>query len=443
MSSTLHRSPGDACGESDVPMIHVHLTRRRLALLAILLIVPWLIAGFWPMASQLGRAAAKLAVGGAFGNGSAGSGTSPDVIQGNPGPWGHVDYRPLIIDLPDEFVFVPPANRPAIRWFFQGYSKEQALEFLRSSGVAAADLERLAHTAKWTNSLEGAAVEPGDELILGLDPAARAKIYSTLVEFPQNAQQMDPIWFRPDHVKQRVEDSPLAPQSIKLVKKLLYAQGDATLLFADFEPALRQLPDDPERRRMVKTLSRKETFLMRVKLDADSDVEALGNYWGVGGRRKDLIPLLSAARRAENGCRLNVIFLLPHFGRDHLYNHPYAATDAKGAKQDCFWSAFNFFNEVPDDRVSDMAYLRDLLKSDYYAILEPSQLGDLVFLTTPDETAIHAAAFVADDVVFTKNGESITQPWILMRISDMIETYSVRHPHSGPLQVKYFRNKSL
>ncbi len=368
---------------------------------------------------------------------------SPDVIPGNAGPWGKVEYRPLIIDLPDEFVCVPHGDRPPIRWFFQGYSKEQAVEFLRSAGVAAPDLERLAHAAKWTSSLEGAAVEPGDELILGLDPAARAKIYSTLVEFPQNAQQLDPIWFRPDHVKRRIEESPLAPGSIKLVKRLLYPQGDAMLLFADFEPILRQLPNDAERRRMVKTLSRKETFLMWVKLDADSDVEALSNYWGVGGRRKDLVPLLSAARRAENGCRLNVIFLLPHFGRDHLYNHPFAATDAKGAKQDCFWSAFNFFNEVPDDRFSDMDYLRTLLKSDYYEILKPSQLGDLVFLTTPDETAIHAAAYVADDVVFTKNGESITQPWILMRIGDMIETYSVRHPHSGPLQVKYFRKKSL
>ena len=49
-------------------------------------------------------------------------------------------------------------------------------------------------------------------------------------------------------------------------------------------------------------------------------------------------------------------------------------------------------------------------------------------------TAIHAAAYVADDMVFTKNGESCTQPWILMHMQDMIDTYAVKHPDQRPAE---------
>ena len=143
-------------------------------------------------------------------------------------------------------------------------------------------------------------------------------------------------------------------------------------------------------------------------------MEALAAYWGVNGRRKDITPLLESMRRVEGGCGINLICLLPNFARERLYNHPYTTMDPAATKQDCFWSAFNFFKDVPDDRFNDMAYVRRVLDAEYYKILEPSQLGDLILLTTHDMTVVHAAAYVADDLVFTKNGSAYTQPWILM-----------------------------
>jgi hypothetical protein len=215
-------------------------------------------------------------------------------------------------------------------------------------------------------------------------------------------------------------------------------------LFADFEPALRRLPDDAERRRFVKVLARKETMMARLRVSPESDVQALAAYWGVGGRRKDISPLLKAMQRVEGGTAINIICLLPHFVRDHLYTHPFATAGLDTVKQDCFWSAFNFFKgDELIDRFNDMAYIREVLKKDYYTVTEPSQLGDLLLLSTRNEAVVHAAVFVADDLVFTKNGESYTQPWILMRKADMIDTYNVRYPTSGPLTTVCFRLKSL
>ena len=65
-----------------------------------------------------------------------------------------------------------------------------------------------------------------------------------------------------------------------------------------------------------------------------------------------------------------------------------------------------------------------MLKKDYYEIYEPTQLGDLVLVTTPDEKVVHAAAYIADDIVFTENGHHPTQPWVFMHLSDMVEAYA-------------------
>jgi hypothetical protein len=212
-------------------------------------------------------------------------------------------------------------------------------------------------------------------------------------------------------------------------------------LFADFGPALRNLPSDGERTRFMKVALRERTVLARVRLDPDTDVERLSEYWGIGGRRKDLLPLLTALHRVEKGCNINVVYLLPDFAREHLYRHPVAAADGNSVTPDCFWSAFNFFNDSPDNSAEDTHSVVGLNKN-YYQILSPNQLGDLLILTTPDSVPVHAAVYLADDIYFTKNGESLIQPWTLMHLADLLDEYGVQHPSSG-LDIHYFRRKEL
>ncbi len=453
------RKPAIA-GKAERPaVVHLVFSRRMIAFLGTAIILPWLaMASMWAFQrAGLGNSKSESAVDIA-GRGSAHSAAQATVadsaatpaeppphewIPGKKGPWGQIDSMLFAIDLPDEFVFVPPADRPPIRWSFPGYDKEKVLVTLRSIGLPEKEVSKLDASAKWTSDNGATAVEPGDRLILGLAPEVRAKLYAILVRFPQNGRDIDPIWFRPGSIDWRLEDSGLAPESVALLSRLLYAQGENALLFTDFEPALRSLPNDAERRRFMTVVSRKRAVLAHVRLDADADVEKIAQYWGIGGRRKDLLPLLSALHRVERGYKINVIYLLPDFPRDHLYHHPFASADDKCAKQDCFWSAFNFFNDPPDNRFSDMDYVREVLQRDYYEVLEPSQLGDLVFVTAEKGSVIHAAAYVADDLVFTKNGEDFRQPWILMHMPDMMETYAVKYPNNGALTAHFFRKKSL
>ena len=362
-------------------------------------------------------------------------------MLGKPGPWGQLDYMTLYVDMPDEFVFVPGPNRPPVRWSFKDYSKEKVLEFFRSAGITPTQLDML-QKAVWKSEAGGITVTPGDEFILSLAPEARAKIYSLLVTFPENARQIDPVCFQPGQIDEHLKDSGLAPSSVDLLKGLLYSRGPSLFLFADFEPALRRLPSDEERRRFVQAVVRKKALLVRLRLDAASNLDSIINYWSVGGRKKDIAPLLKALRH-EGDTKIQIICLLPPFVRERLHTFP-LSTDgsATGVKQDCFWTAMNFFNEPPDNSASD-THSVETLNKEYYQILTPTQLGDTVFLTTPDGVPVHAAVYIADDIVFTKNGESFNQPWILMHMQDMIDEYVGKYAPSSPLKIFYYRKKSL
>ena len=296
-------------------------------------------------------------------------------------------------------------------------------------------------SAKWSSEAGVTSVEPGDPLILSLAPKVRSKLYAILIEFPQNAQHIEPIWFRAGNVDWQLQDSRLAPESVALLKRLLYPQDEKSLLFADSELALRNLPNDAERMRFMQAVLRKRAVLARVRLDPDTDVEEVSQYWGIGGRRKDLFPFLGALHRVEKGCKLNVVCLLPDFAREHLYRHPSSVADEKGVVQDCFWSAYNFFNDPPDNSFAD-THSNAGLNKNCYQIASPNQLGDLMVLTTRNGSPVHAAVFLADDIYFTKNGLNRIQPWILMHLADLLEEYKGLHPNSG-LEIHYFRRKGL
>ena len=231
------------------------------------------------------------------------------AVPGKPGTWGQLEYRTIKIDLPDEFVFVPPPNQPPVRWFFHGSNREQATEFLKSAGMAPAQLA-IIEKAKWTPDPRGVVVEPGDDFILSLAADARAKIYSQLVEYDENSRQIDPVWFEKDRVDDRLKDSGLLPSSIELLKTLLYPQGDSLLLFADFEPALRRLPNDGERRLFMNAVSRKRTVLAGLHITAESNMESIIDYWGAGGRKKERRLRCLRALRHENDSKINIVCLL-------------------------------------------------------------------------------------------------------------------------------------
>jgi hypothetical protein len=139
-------------------------------------------------------------------------------------------------------------------------------------------------------------------------------------------------------------------------------------------------------------------------------------------------PLLEALAKVPGGGSVTIAYLLPPFARLRLYTYPNPATDPAATRENCFWTAMNFFNENPDPQFLNLENTRRVLEMDYLQTEKLPVYGDLIVLVDATGTPIHMCVYLADDVVFTKNGVDYMQPWVLMRIRDMKQFYVARTP---------------
>ena len=187
---------------------------------------------------------------------------------------------------------------------------------------------------------------------------------------------------------------------------------------------------------MFRTLYQTPTLLLRLRVPEDSDVGALVRYWGAGGRAGAVRPLLEGLGRAHGDKSVNLSFLMPAFARTRLYTFPEAGAAPAGPQQDCLWTALNFFNEMPDNRYLQGEYAEQALRASFEPTGDAPGYGDLIVLALPPGNLVHVCVYIADDVVFTKNGVGSQQPWVLMKIPDMMMQFR----SLGPVrQVVYHR----
>ena len=364
----------------------------------------------------------------------------PQVTQGKPGAWGRLEEVPIVLELPDEYATADRAAGVSDRWNFAAMNRGAAMAMMAACGLTDLQLSAM-RSADWREDGTGSNVQPPDTVILSLSPECRGLLYGKLWVDPANQPAVEPSWFRVGKVDMRLRGSGLSEASTALLKTLLYAGTDDTLLFSDIKPALRAITDPPERMRFLKAVTRKRALVTRLLIDADTDTEAVAEYWGHGDREEDVLPLLNSMKfnaiaGVERPSKINIVALLPPFVQERLYRHAEATQPVGRTPDDCYWTAFNFFSETPDDRVHDMNYLAAMIARDYQRIPAPSELGDIILLADAKGDAVHAANYIADDVVFTKNGMSNRQPWILVNMKDILTQYRMKNPD---LQVAYYR----
>jgi hypothetical protein len=185
---------------------------------------------------------------------------------------------------------------------------------------------------------------------------------------------------------------------------------------------------------LIKALCRVPTLIMELKITPQSDVDGLVNYWAGCIKADTLRPLLESMSRVPGGATLNISYFMPGVPRGHLYTYP---NPASPAREDCFFSSFNFFNEQPDPRFIDPAYADRVLQSDFEEIRGAKRFGDLMLLMEGGERAVHMCVYVAADIIYTKNGGHPFQPWVLMKMNDLM----VQYPSEKALRWRVFRKR--
>lgn len=360
------------------------------------------------------------------------------VHASRPGPWGDLVYTRILIEPPDEFLADDYTTPRPVQWIFPGYSVPGLAALWGAAGLPEPRQRELIACTQRDALHERMVVRPTTELVLELTPAARTTIYSALAAFPENSDQQEPFRFRADNADEWFENSGLAPATIARVQALLYRRG-TSLLFSDSDLVLPLLPNRAERLKLVKTLARKSTLLVQLRVAPSSDIDALSRYWGHGPRRKDVHALLQSLARRPGGTLIDVVHLLPRFARSHLFTYADASDHPGDINYDCHWTSLNFFNDPPDPRFADADYVRSTLENGYAQVTDGPLLGDVLVFFRPDGRAIHSCVYVADEIVFTKNGSSQVMPWILMDLPDVLAFY----PSDPALTIRVFRRRAL
>ena len=352
-------------------------------------------------------------------------------------PWGELSVRDIKIKPPEEYLAFELQHITPPAWNFDGNSVDRVRQVLLSSGLTQDEVSRTLVPAKISVSTSTVTVRPDNDLVLSLSPQIRAKLYHELGRNAGNEHMRFPFCYSGNEFDQAFAQDKISPAVTAMVKKLLYSRGDLRC-FSDYELVLLQIQDKNEQMRLLSTLSSESAVMAGVRIRPDTDIEKLLGYWAWPGgiRVKDVQPLLESQKDVPDG-RVGLVYLLPQFARQRLYTFPMPTRPGDPA-MDCHWSTMNFFNETPDDHFTNPAYTVSYLQTNFYQIANPSKYGDIIlFLDGESNNAIHSAVYLCDDLVFTKNGNNMAQPWMLMHLKDL----TTRYESDGPGRMLVYRNR--
>jgi hypothetical protein len=257
------------------------------------------------------------------------------------------------------------------------------------------------------------------EVYRHLVPDTRSDAYAQVIRIPSRVPA--DRWFSPDTLPEPTRSA---------VVGLTYPAGNSFAI-ADYGALLQILPPEADARvNALRAIFRQPSLVLLLEKPAPDEIPALATYWG-GGQQADPSALLASFAANPTFRFLDLVHLLPPLAREYM--NLYAFTDVGAPAASCYWTALNFDVKQPDPRLltlpghdgAEAALAWQRLQSEYDPIDAPGALGDVIaYLATGGrDRLVHLCSFVADDIVFTKNGLGLMAPWSLMRLPDVDAVY--------------------
>jgi hypothetical protein len=362
--------------------------------------------------------------------------TTEPFSKAKHGPWGEVVYKRIYLEPPEDFIPIQQFSQDQLKWTLKNCSFIQLKKLFAEAELNASQIESILQNSKEDESTKGFILFPQDSFIIDLKPEQRSVLYTALSGFEENFYQYYPTCISTEEFS--TPSKLISDETENNVRKLQYHRGNS-ILFSDFDILRKVVKSDIEFAEVLKKLCRKPTVVMRIRVDENTDINALARYWGRGGREKIIYPIIEGMAQSKGESLISALSLLPPFARVRAYTYPLPSDSQLVAREDCFWTCMNFFNEVPNPKFTDSAQVREALARDYYPVETQPLLGDLVFFIKANGETVHGAVYIADGIVFTKNGPTSVTPWTFMTLSDLI----VNYPSSEKLIVRVYRPKNL
>ena len=353
------------------------------------------------------------------------------------GAWGELITRDIELERPAEFLTGEVASPTPETWTFKGLNPDAVKALLAKNGLTSKQVCAALASGTVRTDAAGTVLTPSTDFILSLDAGTHRQLAIGLAGKDVNMYFDYPYIFPGDQINSIYANPQLNPDDIALLKQLIYPNAGAQQ-FSDYDALLGKIPTVERRVALARALSRQAAVFAGLAIKPDTDIDKIAAYWGnvPNVRFTDIRPLMESLKALPEGGNLSLFYLLPKFARDRLYTFPLPPQPGDPT-MDCHWSTFNFSNDTPDNRFNDPAYAVQYIEKNYYQIAAPSQYGDILLLMNDRNEIKHSAVFLADDLVFTKNGNNYRQPWMLMHIPDLLATY----PATPAMKPIYMRMK--
>lgn len=361
------------------------------------------------------------------------------IFHARPGPWGDLEYFTVYLEASVSMLKSMDFQTYDTTWSFVKWTEDQVAKLFESAKIAEPFRTELLDRTKWRRTPEGITVNPSREALLGLSGDSRAVIYQVLGRWEENPFHHEPMIIAGNDVREWLKRAQLPEDVLATIERTVY-QRSRNLVFADLPLILRMVTSEAERLKIRKALSRTPTLVVKLRLTPQTDVAKIAEYWGGYSKSKDVEPFLDSISNNPVVNLLDIIYLLPTGVRRLLCTYPGQNHGRTGYYPDCHWTSLNFANFEPLARLADATMATAYTLENYTRITGGTyQYGDvLFFMDGTTGNAIHSCVYIADDIVYTKNGRSPTQPWVLMKLDDVVSLYSMFYQ----TQIACYRRKS-
>lgn len=338
-----------------------------------------------------------------------------------PGPWGDLEVRAIYLEPPESLLAVVAKPSTVTRWTFEQTTPTAVRETLTKAKVPADVIERLFSPVRLVTTGNSVVLLPEVADLEAISPEARSVLYLELAKCSANEYQRDPVFILGGDVEDWLQGAPLTPPQQALFRRLLWKRGGA-LVFSDVQALLSLAKTPDEVNAVFRSITRVRSLVVELRLPLTADRQTFIDYWAAGQTDAPRLAFIKAITQRRARQTVDITHFLPAIIRQRAYTFPEMDLGLKGRFPDCHWTSLNFFNLVPKDVYLDTKLAAEHLLKEYEVVDAPYRFGDvLCFLD--DGEGLHTCVQVADDIVLTKNGDSILAPWALMQLKDVDSIY--------------------
>ncbi len=337
------------------------------------------------------------------------------------GPWGELEVRTVYLEPPESQLAIVAKPSTVTRWTFEQTTANAVRQTLAKAKVPDEVIGRLFSPVRLVASGNSVVLLPEAEDLTALSQESRSALYLELAKYAVNEYQRDPVFILGGDVDDWMQGASLSKIQQDLFRRLLWKRGD-TLVFSDVQALLSLAKTPDEVNAVFRSITRVRSLIVELRLPLSTDRQAFIDYWSAGQTDAPRLAFIKAITQRRAKQSVDITHFLPSIIRQRAYTFPEMDLGMKGRFPDCHWTSLNFFNIVPKDVYLDTKQAAERLLKDYEVVDAPYHFGDVLCFMDEGE-GLHTCVHIADDIVLTKNGDSILAPWALMQLKDVDSIY--------------------